>query len=92
MPILVKLTSLLLFLSVLLAVILPAQASFCRNSDRLICLLSIKPSAKNHWEYRAAVSIDQVTRPVELYNCRDIACESGKMAELYHFKPTELVN
>ena len=55
----------------LLAVTLPAQASFCRNSERLICILSIKRSAKNYWEYRAAVSINHVTRPIELYNCRN---------------------
>lgn len=71
MPILVRLISLLLFVSVLFAPALPAQASFCRKSDHLICILSIKRSAKNYWEYRAAVSIDQVVRPIELYNCRD---------------------
>lgn len=55
-----------------LTVALPAQASLlCRNSGHLICILSIKRSAKNYWEYRAAVSIDQVARPIELYNCRD---------------------
>ncbi len=53
-------------------VALPAQASFCRQSnDHLICILSIKRSAKNYWEYRAAVSIDGVKRPIEVYNCRD---------------------
>ncbi|MGB5962789.1 MAG: hypothetical protein WBG73_19280 [Coleofasciculaceae cyanobacterium] len=71
MPILVRLISLLLFLSVLFAPVLPAQASFCRNSEHLICIISIKRSAKNYWEYRAAVSVDQVVRPIELYNCRD---------------------
>ncbi len=55
-----------------LAVALPAQASFCRNSnDHLICILSIKRSAKNYWEYRAAVSVDGVKRPIEVYNCRE---------------------
>lgn len=72
MPILVRLISLLLFLSLSLIVTLPAQASLiCQNSNHLICILSIKRSAKNYWEYRAAVSIDQVVRPIELYNCRD---------------------
>lgn len=59
---------------------LPAQASFCRNSASVngslqnnheICILSIKRSAKNYWEYRAIVSIDRVKQPVEVYNCRD---------------------
>ena len=27
-------------------------------------------SVKNYWEYRAAVKIDQETRPIEIYNCR----------------------
>jgi hypothetical protein len=50
----------------------PAAASFCRDShDHLICILTIKRSAKYHWEYRAAVSIDGVERPIEVYNCRD---------------------
>lgn len=52
---------------------LPASAtSFCRTlSDRPICILNIKRSAKHHWEYRAVVSVDGVVRPIERYNCRD---------------------
>ncbi len=50
---------------------LPAAASFCRQvNNHLICIVSIKRSAKYHWEYRAAVKIDGVPRPIELYNCR----------------------
>ncbi|MGB3694384.1 MAG: hypothetical protein WA865_02350 [Spirulinaceae cyanobacterium] len=50
----------------------PAEASFCRNyQDKSICILSIKRSAKNYWEYRASVKIDGVVSPVEVYNCRD---------------------
>ncbi|MDP8964108.1 MAG: hypothetical protein M3O33_09030 [Cyanobacteriota bacterium] len=61
----------LLFLALSFAVALPAEASFCRNSnDHSICVLSIKRSAKNYWEYRAAISIDGVKRPIEIYNCR----------------------
>ncbi|NEP10794.1 MAG: hypothetical protein F6K14_11370 [Symploca sp. SIO2C1] len=68
----VKLISLLLFLTVSLAVALPAEASYCRNSnDHSICILSIKRSAKNYWEYRVAISIDGVKKPIEVYNCRD---------------------
>lgn len=51
----------------------PAQAaSFCRkyNGDT-ICILSIKRSAKYHWQYQATVNINGVERPMELYNCRD---------------------
>lgn len=50
----------------------PAQAAFCRNyRDNTICILSIKRSAKNYWEYRASVKVNGETRPVEIYNCRD---------------------
>ncbi len=67
-----KFIALLLLLTLSFAVALPAEASFCRNSnDHSICILSIKRSAKYHWEYRAAVSIDGVERPIEVYNCRD---------------------
>ncbi|MEH2320562.1 MAG: hypothetical protein V7K34_18860 [Nostoc sp.] len=55
----------------------PAFASVCRNYDvydglrHQICILSINRSAKNYWEYRAAVSVDGVKRPVQVYNCRE---------------------
>lgn len=67
----VKFIAILLFLTLSFAVALPAEASFCRNSnEHLICILSIKRSAKNYWEYRTAISIDGVARPIEVYNCR----------------------
>jgi hypothetical protein len=48
-----------------------AQAFTCRNyNSHKICILSIKRSAKNYWEYRASVIIDGVKTPVDLYNCR----------------------
>jgi hypothetical protein len=48
-----------------------AQAAFCRTVEKqTICILEIKRSAKNFWEYRAAVSINGKTRPIELYDCR----------------------
>jgi hypothetical protein len=50
---------------------LPAKASVCRNYDgQQICIVDIKRSAKNYWEYRAIVSIDGVKKPLEIYNCR----------------------
>src|SRR4028119_1259707 len=68
----VKCIALALVLTLSFTVALPAEASFCRNSnDHFICILSIKRSAKNYWEYRAAVSVDGVERPIEIYNCRD---------------------
>jgi hypothetical protein len=56
-----------------MAMMAPAQAApYCRTTaEHTICVLSIKRSAKNYWEYRAAVSIDGVERPIERYNCRD---------------------
>lgn len=42
-----------------------------RNGER-VCILQLKRSAKNYWEYRAKVSIDgQKQRAKEIYNCRD---------------------
>lgn len=46
-------------------------APVCRTTpDHEVCILSIKRSAKYHWQYRAAVSLDGIKRPVERYNCR----------------------
>ncbi len=67
-----KYIALLLFVTLSFAVAFPAEASFCRNSnDHLICIQSIKRSAKKYWEYKAVVTVDGVKRPIELYNCRD---------------------
>jgi hypothetical protein len=63
---------LLLSLSFLFSFTPVAQASVCRSiDDRLICLVSIKRSAKNYWEYRAVISVDGKKQPMEIYNCRD---------------------
>ncbi|MDJ0510674.1 MAG: hypothetical protein QNJ64_15675 [Crocosphaera sp.] len=48
-----------------------AQAKFCRQiKEHQICIIKIKRSAKNYWEYRASVKIDQEIRPIEIYDCR----------------------
>ncbi|MCL2932664.1 MAG: hypothetical protein MGG11_10510 [Trichodesmium sp. MAG_R03] len=61
--------SIVLFL-LFFAVKQPAAASFCRNiNGKKICILSIKRSAKNYWEYRAEVSINGSRKPLEIYNC-----------------------
>jgi hypothetical protein len=37
-----------------------------------VCILKLKRSAKNYWEYRAQVSIDgEQQKNPEVYNCRD---------------------
>jgi hypothetical protein len=46
-------------------------APICRTiQNQDVCILSIKRSAKNFWEYNAAVSIDGKRGPKEPYNCR----------------------
>lgn len=50
-----------------------AKADMCgdRNGQQ-VCVLKLKRSAKNYWEYRAKVSIDgEKQRYKEIYNCRD---------------------
>jgi hypothetical protein len=49
-----------------------AAPVFCRVVEgHSVCVMSLQRSAKNFWEYRAAVSVDGVVRPVEVYDCRD---------------------
>lgn len=50
-----------------------ADAAMCGyRHGQEICILKLKRSAKNYWEYRAKVSIDgEKQRDVEVYNCRD---------------------
>ncbi|MBD2777326.1 hypothetical protein ICL16_36080 [Iningainema sp. BLCCT55] len=65
-----KFIALILFLT-LSFLVLPALASTCRNyQGHQICIISIDRSAKNYWEYRAAVSVDGVKSPVKVYKCR----------------------
>lgn len=89
-----KFTALLLVLTLSFAIALPAEASVCRNSnDHSICILSIKRSAKNYWEYRAAVSVDGVERPIEIYNCRDLlrVRQDGTVVPFEPHGPGELI-
>jgi hypothetical protein len=59
-------------LALWLTVPLAAEAALCRTTaEHTICILDIKRSAKNYWEYRAVVKVDREERPLELYNCRD---------------------
>lgn len=62
---------LLLLLGFFCVIPLPAFASYCRDyRGNTICILSIKRSAKYHWEYRASVRINGIKRPIEIYDCR----------------------
>jgi CO dehydrogenase/acetyl-CoA synthase beta subunit len=63
---------LILFSAICTGFALPARAATCRQTAaHTVCILSIERSAKNYWEYRAAVKVDAETRPVEVYNCRE---------------------
>ena len=50
-----------------------ANAAICGDRfGQQVCILKLKRSAKNYWEYRAKVSIDgEKQRDKEIYNCRD---------------------
>lgn len=63
---------LVLVLMGVLLIALPAEAALCHPfNHRQICVVTIKRSAKNYWEYRVEVSVDGVKQPIEVYNCRD---------------------
>lgn len=52
-------------------IISPAYAEFCQQiNGHQVCIVKIKRSAKNYWEYRVAVKTDQKIRPIEIYDCR----------------------
>ena len=60
--------SILLYWSI---VTLPASADFCRQIDsHRVCILDIKRSAKNYWQYQATASIDGIDKPTASYDCR----------------------
>jgi hypothetical protein len=64
-------------------IVAPAQAEFCRQVDgHRICILSIKRSAKNYWQYQATVSTDGIQQPAASYDCREksIVEADGNMA------------
>lgn len=64
---------LLFFLIFWLGLTPVADAAICgeRNGQQ-VCILKLKRSAKNYWEYRAKVSIDGAKqKDIEIYNCRD---------------------
>lgn len=42
-----------------------------QTASHSVCLISVKRSAKQFWEYRAVVSVDGAPREQEVYNCRD---------------------
>ncbi|PSB51056.1 hypothetical protein, partial [Chamaesiphon polymorphus] len=72
----VLLTSVLKLISIGLLIwltsVAPARAEFCREVEgHRICIVSIKRSAKNYWQYQAMVSIDGSELPRASYDCRE---------------------
>ncbi|EAZ89236.1 hypothetical protein [Crocosphaera chwakensis] len=67
-----KLIVILIVICISWSIIIPsAKAEFCRQiKGHQVCIVKIKRSAKNYWEYRAAVKIDQEIRSIEIYDCR----------------------
>lgn len=66
-----KLFTFLVVVLLSLIIAFPAQAFTCRDQNiHRVCIISIKRSAKNHWQYWASVSIDGAKTPVEVYDCR----------------------
>lgn len=66
-----------------------AQATpLCRQlGEHQVCLLDIKRSAKNYWEYRAVVKIDGKRQPMAVYSCRDRLRTVKKTGQVIPFAP-----
>lgn len=48
-----------------------AAPLLCRTvANHQVCVLSIKRSAKNFWDYRVQLQVDGKPHPQERYNCR----------------------
>ncbi|KAM3106270.1 hypothetical protein [Phormidesmis sp. 146-33] len=66
-----KTIALLLSLLLFVGIVPSVEAATCRTlNEQRICIIQIKRSAKNHWEYRASVSVDGVVTAMEFYDCR----------------------
>ncbi|BAY22187.1 hypothetical protein NIES2100_19500 [Calothrix sp. NIES-2100] len=67
----IRYVTFLLLVILFFSVAYPANAAVCQNyHGHRVCILSIERSAKNYWEYKAAVSVDDVKEPTKVYNCR----------------------
>jgi hypothetical protein len=72
-----RVTTAFVLLIFLWMVVLPSEPArsgefVCRHyNHHEICVLSIKRSAKNYWEYLASVRVDGVKRSIERYDCRN---------------------
>lgn len=71
-----------------------AAASFCRQIEgHQICIIDIKRSAKNYWQYQAVVSKDGIEAPPASYDCRErlITDFHGKLTSFRSSKDAQFV-
>lgn len=48
------------------------KAATCQSiTDKQVCIETIKRSAKNYWQYRVNLTIDNQKQVTRVYNCRD---------------------
>ncbi|MBN8559671.1 MAG: hypothetical protein J0L70_04030 [Leptolyngbya sp. UWPOB_LEPTO1] len=69
-----------------LSIAFPAYAAErCRPvNDQEVCIVSIRRSAKNYWEYRAIVKVDGAVKPLQIYDCRSkTTIQDNKVLELF---------
>ncbi|MCY7368089.1 MAG: hypothetical protein LH474_08050 [Chamaesiphon sp.] len=72
----------------------PAHAEFCRQVDgHRICIVDIKRSAKNYWQYQAVVSNDGIPESAASYDCRErlITDVNGKVSSFRARKDAKFV-
>jgi hypothetical protein len=84
----------LLLVVLAIAVALPAEAAYCQSfQGQDVCIRWIKRSAKNYWEYRAAVSVNGKGQPVQVYDCRSrvIVDRDGTIFSFSRNDPGEVV-
>jgi hypothetical protein len=69
----------------LLTIALPVYAERCRRvNNQEICVVSIRRSAKNYWEYRAIVKVDGEVKPLQIYDCRSkTTVQENKVLEIF---------
>lgn len=72
----------------------PARAEFCRQVEgHRICIVDIKRSAKNYWQYQAVVSNDGIAELSASYDCRErlIIDLNGKVSSFRARKDAKFV-
>jgi hypothetical protein len=58
---------------------LPAIAAQCQTvASQEVCILNLRRSAKNYWEYWAQLSINGIKQPERVYDCRVFARERSR--------------